>query len=292
MDIIENTCNGLFDPQRWGLPADAVSDVGERLYRFWSRYHDCFRTHTRDPSENAYTYLRAQLTMDTQRNFANMERRVTGGDGQALQHFMSNSPWEARAVFQQLRAELKTQSVLAQGSVVILDESADEKAGADSVGASRQHNGRMGKVDLCRVDTCLAYANPAAGFWTLVDGELFLPEEWFSPAFAERRQKLGIPGERTFESKPALGLKMIRRVNAAGLPFELVACDTLYGRNRALRAALEAEQIAYAADVPADTPVYLKPPRVGVPRKRHRKGRTPTRLQVLSAQCQIGRAHV
>src|SRR5713226_404544 len=106
MDIIENQCNGLFDPQRWGLPADAVYDLGERLYRFWARYHQCFCTRTRDPSENAYTYLRAQLTMDTQRNFANMERRVTGGDGQALQHFMSNSPWSARVVFEQIRGEL------------------------------------------------------------------------------------------------------------------------------------------------------------------------------------------
>ena len=53
--------------------------------------------------------------------------------------------------------------MLQQGSIPILDESADEKAGTYNAGAARQYNGRMGKVDLCRVDTCLAYANARVG---------------------------------------------------------------------------------------------------------------------------------
>jgi SRSO17 transposase len=167
---------------------------------------------------------------------------------------------------------------------LLLDESPDEKAGTNTVGASRQHNGRQGKVDLCQVSTCLAYANLSAGLWTLVDGELFLPQEWFSSAFAERREQLGIADERKFATKITLGLQMIRRVKQAGLRFDCVACDDLYGRNRALREALDSEQIAYAAQVPADTLVYLQPPRVGIPRQRHATGRRPTRLQVLSRQ--------
>src|SRR6201997_4515203 len=159
-------------------------------------------------------YLRAQLTMDTERNFANMDRTLNGGDGQALQHFMSNSPWSGPAVFEQIQAEIKATPALAQGSTLILDESADEKAGMHNVGASRQYNGRLGKVDVCRVDTCLTYAN--GGLWTMVDGELFLPEEWFGAAFAQTRQALGIPSDRTFETKIQLGLKMVKRVKAKG----------------------------------------------------------------------------
>ena len=100
---------------------------------------------------------------------------------------------------------------MAQGSTLILDESADEKAGTHNAGASRQYNGRMGKVDVCRVDTCLTYANTTVGLWAMVDGELFLPQEWFGPDFAQRRKELGIPEERTFETKIALGLKMVKR---------------------------------------------------------------------------------
>ncbi len=51
-----------------------------------------------------------------------------------------------------------------------------------------------------------------------MDGELFLPEEWLGEEFAEIRKKLGIPKERRFETKSQLGLKMIKRTRASGLP--------------------------------------------------------------------------
>jgi len=165
-----------------------------------------------------------------------------------------------------------------------LDESSDEKAGEASAGAGRQHNGRLGKVEPSQTTVGLAYAHPATGTWALIDGELFLPEAWFTPDYADRRQAVGLPPERTLATKPELGLQMIRRVQARGLPFELLACDDLYGKSRAFRATLDAEQIQYAAEVPSDTHVYLQCPKVGVPRRRHRRGKTPTRLKVLSRQ--------
>ena len=188
--------------------------------------------------------------MDAERNFANMERTLSGEDGQSLQHFMSNSPWSGPEVFQQIQREIKASQVPTQGSTLILDESADEKAGTHNAGASRQYNGRMGKVDLCRVDTCLFYANANLGLWTMVDGELFLPEEWFGEDFAQRRKELGIPEPRQFETKSQLGLKMVKRAKANGLPFELLACDTFYGRDSQLRADLAAQGVLYAAQVP------------------------------------------
>jgi SRSO17 transposase len=115
-----------------------------------------------------------------------------------------------------------------------------------------------------------------------VDGELFLPEVWFTKAYAGSRREVDLPAGRTFETKPQLGLKMIRRVQANGLPFERVACDDLYGRSPSFRAALDADGLRYAAKVPANTRVFLKPPVVGVPRRRHPSGRAPTRLRVLS----------
>jgi SRSO17 transposase len=272
----------LYAPGRGGLSAEAVAHLGDRLSQFWLRFRGCFTTRTRDTSAHAYDYLRAQLTMDTERNFANMDRTLHGGDGQALQHFMSNSPWSGPAVFDQIQAEITATPALAHGSTLILDESADEKAGTHNAGASRQYNGRLGKVDVCRVDTCLTYAN--GGLWAMVDGELFLPEEWFGAACAQRRQELDIPVERRFETKLQLGLKMIKRVKAHGLPFDLLACDALYGRDSQFRAALAAEDVQYAAQVPADTLVYLSEPHVGLPLKRGKRGRPPTRLQVLRGQ--------
>jgi SRSO17 transposase len=281
-EAFDSLQGALHDPRRWRLSSEAIGTLGARLYEFWQRFRDCFKTSTRDTSGRAYTYLRGQLTMDGERNFANMARNMTGDDGQALQHFMSNSPWSGPGVFRQMQAEITATPALAQGSTLILDESADEKAGTPNAGASRQYNGRMGKVDVCRVDPCLTYANATVRLWTMVDGELFLPAEWFGPACAQRRKELGIPEERTFETKIALGLKRVKRAKAHGLPFELLAGDALYGRDSQFRADLDTEGVRYAAQVPADTLVYLSEPRVGVPQKRSQRGRPRTRLQVLS----------
>jgi SRSO17 transposase len=272
------------DSQRWGLPREAVLQLGDDLYAFWTRYRIWFQTRTRDTSTNAYLYWRGQLTLEDARNFANIERRLSGRDGQALQQFMSDSPWDAAAVFRQIQSDIRHRPDLQTGGILILDESADEKAGLHSAGAGRQHNGRLGKVELSVVATCLAFAHPATGTWTLVDGELFLPQAWFTPEYAELCAALGVPETRTFQTKPELGLAMIRCAQAQGLPFEGVACDDLYGRSRTFRANLDAEGIPYAAEVPANTQVYLAPPRVRVPRRRHNKGKKPTRRQVLSRQ--------
>src|SRR5438093_2617270 len=122
-------------PRRWGLSAEAVAHLGDRLYQFWLRFRGGFTTRTRDTSEHAYDYLRAQLTMDTERTFANMDRALNGGDGQALQHFMSHSPWSGQVGFSQMQAERKAIPALAHGRTLMLDASAEEKAGTHNAGA-------------------------------------------------------------------------------------------------------------------------------------------------------------
>jgi len=280
--MAKSKCNDAFDPQRWGVPSQAAKDLGNRLRRFWLRFRKCFRTQTRDGSEHAYTYLRGQLTMDAKRNFAKIAQRITGEDGQALQHFMSNSPWAASAVLAEIHGDLKAEPTLAQGSILVLDESADEKGSQNSAGAARLHNGRMGKTDLCVVGVYLAYVNRMQGLWTLADGELFLPAAWCGPDFQTRRKRLGLPAEPQFATKPQLGLRMILRAQQAGLPFELVACDTLYGRNREFRMGLADTHIHYAAEIPEHTRVYLDLPVAGVPARKTTRGKTPRLPKVLN----------
>jgi len=218
--------------------------------------------------------------MERGRNFANIGFN-TGVPEQNMQHFMSNSPWSAWAVIQQVQVEIAATLGLEQGSVLILDESADAKAGEKSAGSGRQYNGRLGKVDMSQVGTFLAYANGSV--WTWVDGELYLPKHWFAPEMAELRKKLGIPAEREFETKIELGWKMIQRTHANGLPFEAICCDDLYGQSSDFRAEMRAAGFIYMADVPCNTPVYLKRPVVGVPEAQPGKhGRKPSRSRVLS----------
>ena len=230
--------------------------MGANLRRFYRHFRSCLKTRTHDTSAYALRYWRGQLTLEDQRNFANIERRLEPGrDGQQLQQFMSDSPWSARSVYQRIQDDIKEDQRFQHGGVLIVDETAEAKAGECSVGAGRQYNGRLGKVDLCQVATCLSFVHPASGVWTLVDDELFLPEHWFSSAYAELRDELGVPAQRIFQTKPQLALAMIQRAAHRGLPFERVAADDLYGRNRAFRAGLG--QLPYALQVPLDTPVCL-----------------------------------
>src|SRR5215470_14740569 len=97
----------------------------------------------------------------------------------------------ARAVIRQVQAELAATPELQQGGVLIVDESADEKASDQTVGAGRQHNGRLGKIEMSQVGTFLGFAKGT--LWTWIDGELFLPEAWFGPDKAPARQRLGVP---------------------------------------------------------------------------------------------------
>lgn len=77
---------------------------------------------------------------------------------------MSESPWSAQAVLEQVWAEVASQHDLQAGNVLILDESAEEKAGGQSAGAGRQYNGRLGKVEMSQVGTFLALANEERRF--------------------------------------------------------------------------------------------------------------------------------
>jgi SRSO17 transposase len=220
--------------------------------------------------------------MTSKRTFANIARRIIApaNDGQALQQFMSDSPWSAQTVTAQVQAELAATPALHHGGMLILDESADAKAGLHSSGAARQWNGRLGKLDLCQVGVFLAFATET--LWTWIDGELVLPEHWFAPEAASERMRLGIPPARQFATKVELGWQMIQRVLAAKVPFEVLLCDDLYGRSQWLRQQLRTAEVLYLADVPADTQVYLRQPVVGVPVARGRNGRPPTLRRVLN----------
>ena len=80
--------------------------------------------------------------MRTGRNYANIARRVIdpGDDGQNFQQFMSDSPWSAGAVFDQIQAEVRQRPEL-RGGMLTLDESGDKKAGNQSAGVARQYLG-------------------------------------------------------------------------------------------------------------------------------------------------------
>lgn len=256
-----------------------IEGLGERLSLFWSGYRGFTSTRTRDTSEYGYHYLSGLLRMPSGRTIANISR-TAGVPEQNMHHYISDSPWSGPELIKQVRNEIVWHSHFAKGSVLILDESADDKAGQQTAGAGRQYNGRRGKVDQCQVGVFLTLAKNGLNCW--IDGELFLPEDWFTNASADRRKQVGIPDERSFATKPELGWQLIARMLAEGVPFDALTCDDLYGRSFWFRSQLANAGVEYYADVPANTQVYLSAPQIGIP--TNRRGPKATQPRVLAPQ--------
>lgn len=196
--------------------------------------------------------------MENDRNLANVGRK-TGVSGQNLQHFVSNSTWSGDEVILAVQNEVRVHSAF-QEAILVLDESAEEKTGEHSAGAGRQHNGRLGKIEMSQVGVFLALVTPDVCTW--IDGELYLPQAWFEASHVEQRTETGVPEELVFHTKPELGWQLIQRTQQRGIPFQAVVMDDLYGRNETLRKNLNDAQIEYYGDVPVNTQVYLEKPQI------------------------------
>ena len=240
------------------MPLEEIKNLGKRLEEFYKRFSQKFHTATRNTSEYGLKYISGLLRMETDRNLANVGRK-TGVSGQNLQHFVSNSTWSGEEVILAVEKEVRVHPAF-QEAILVLDESAEEKAGEHSAGAGRQYNGRLGKIEMSQVGVFLALVTPDVCTW--IDGELFLPKAWLEDSHAEQRKQTGVPEGLAFQTKPELGWQLIKRTQERQVPFQAVVMDDLYGRNGALRQNLTKANIEYYGDIPADTQVYLEKPQI------------------------------
>lgn len=200
--------------------------------------------------------------METKRNINHISQ-VMGVPEQNMQQFISDSPWSGLKLISVLQQEIAFHPHFQEGSVLLIDESADEKAGEYSAGAGRQYNGRLGKIEMSQVGVFLSLVN--RGYHNWIDGELFFPEKWFSDEYSRKRQRIGMPEQRTFATKLELALQMTQRVYENGVPFCAVDRDSLYGRSGEFRDQLDQQGIEYYGDIPNDTRLYRQRPQVIYP---------------------------
>jgi len=276
---------GQTEIEQWGLSLEAILGLGERLSKYYDRYRLSMWTQTDDTSEYGFHYLSSLLRMETKRTMANIAR-TSDVPIQNMQQFISDSPWSGPRLISAIQGEISARPEYAHGSILVIDERADAKSGNTSAGAGRQHNGRLGKVDMCQVGVFLALTHN--GYQTWIDGELYLPAAWFAPANAAKAKRIGIPAERIFATKLELALKMVRAAHEADLPFEAVDCDSLYGRKGWFRDQLDQMGIEYYADIPENTRLYREKPLVYFPlTKQGTPCQTPEILGMPSSAMQV-----
>jgi SRSO17 transposase len=202
-----------------------------------------------------------------------MAETVSGSQYQRLHHMLSESTWDRRSVRRQLIADANIH--FGHTCALVIDESAFAKKGEMSAGVARQWNGRLGKTDNSQVGVFAAVVRDRVA--ALVEGELYVPEEWF--ADATRCQDAGIPEGTEFRTKGEMALTMIHRLRREGLRFAYTVFDAGYGHLPWLLRALDGERETFLAEVHSDQVIYLSDPAPIVPERQSLKGRAPCRLQ-------------
>ncbi len=203
----------------------------------------------------AWHDLQGQLLDLERKTIEPLALALTGGDVQALQQFISQSPWDAEAVLTRHQEIVAATLGDAETGVLIVDGCDFPKHGPESVGVTRQWCGALGKVANCQASVVACYASRHG--YTLVDRRLYLPEKWFTPAYAERRARCGVPPEVTFRTKPQLAGEIVATLRArAVLPFHYVTGDEGFGANTVLLDHLAANDLIYLAEVPHTTRVW------------------------------------
>jgi len=245
-------------------------------------YHSLFTGHRRENTPTAYEYLEGLL--NSEKGHANMERmeeEIEGSEYRRYQHFLSNSPWDHIPVIRHVAQEASAifqEHWERQGTPTgyLLDESAHLKKGTASVGVSRQYAGVAGKVDNCQVGVDVSLCNDTQA--TLINERLFLPEGWADAP--ERCQNAGIPpDQRVHVSKPQQALAMIDEDRAAGIQWDWIGGDGLYGHSYELAKGLDERELFSGLDVHKDALIDTEKPEIAVPARTHARGRTPMKLQ-------------
>ena len=220
-------------------------------------------------------YLEGQMLELERKSIEPMAQALEGGNVQALQQFISDSPWDDEPIIEQHQT-LVAETLGEPEGLVILDGCEFPKQGADSVGVAHQYCGPLGKLANCQASVLLAYASE--GGQTLLDRRLYLPEEWFDDEHRERWNKGGIPAVG-MHTKPELGWAMLESLIERGVvPFSTIAMDV--SRDTHLLTEIAAKNRHYFAAVDRSLRVWLRRPRVVAPSYSSSGGRPVTRVHL------------
>ena len=219
---------------------------------------------------NAELYVRGLLAAGARKSLEPLVERLDGdGDYQSLQQFLADSPWDAGRLMQ---AAAERVAPVVGAEAWVLDDTGFPKDGKKSPGVKRQYSGTLGKIGNCQIGVSLHAVGERA---TLPLGwALYLPEDWC--ADAERRKRAKIPEDVGFQTKPQLGLGLVKQAAGWAIDRAPVLGDAAYGENTQLRTALDSSAIEYVLSINPETTIYAPGAVFAVPeRKPGKPGRSP-----------------
>jgi SRSO17 transposase len=241
-----------------GMEAAALTSLMSELESFLRRLDDCFVRVEQRRSLRAY--VRGQLS-DLPRKSIEPMALACGMAPRTLQQFLSVHGWDDELLRDRVQQLIGREHHDAE-SILILDETYHAKKGDKTPGVQRQWCGTKGVTDNCLVTVHLAYvAGAEAEFRTLVDSELFLPEESWSED-RPRCRAAGIPDELVHRTKWQIALEMIDRTRRNGMRPAWLTFDAGYGMVTDFLLALDDRGVTYVGEVAGHLTGWTKPPPV------------------------------
>ena len=237
------------------MDVKTIMRIKPELTRFLHQFDDCFGRVT----------TRRYLDLYVEGQLSNLPRKsiepiadASGEPPRNLQQFLSLFRWDQAAVRDRLQQYVARRHTH-RHSVGVIDETSFAKKGDKTACVQRQHCGAVGKIENCVVSVHLGYATP--DFYTLLDGQLFLPEEtWHEDR--QRCEQAGIPEDVVYRPKWQIALEQYRRAIANGVRFAWLTFDEYYGRSGHFLRELDHMGQNYVAEVPVNFMAWTRRPDV------------------------------
>ena len=225
--------------------AAGIDDVVERIAGRFGRS---------EPRRRAAAYLRGLLSRVERKNGWQLAEAAGDRTPDGVQEFLSRMRWDADAVRDDLQKYVVEQ--FGDGdAVLVLDETGFLKKGKKSAGVARQYSGTAGRIENSQIGVFLGYASRHGR--VLLDRALYLPKDWAKDRL--RRAEAHIPDDMTFTTKPMLGLAMLERARASGVPFAWITGDSVYGGVYAIRQWAQQHRCGYVLTVASNQHLGLRP---------------------------------
>ena len=203
--------------------------------------------------ERSGTYVRGLLGDAPRKNIEQIALGL-GENVRDLQYFVGQSPWKTEPVIE-IHQRLVAETLGEADGVVLIDEFGVVKQGDCSVGVAAQYCGSVGKVANSQNGVYLGYASRKG--YSLIEGQLFMPESWFEEEHKDQREACGVPSDLKAETKPEIGLELLKRaIQRGSLPFHWVAADELYGDLPAFRDGVAALNKWYFTEIKCSTQIW------------------------------------
>jgi len=213
----------------------------------WCKRFDDLLSHQAQKREFR-NYIGGLLGESERKNLSQMAANAVGVKYHRLHHFLTEAPWSAIDINARRLQVMNqcSQTRIARGFTLIIDDSGHRKSGNFTAGVGRQYIGEIGKTD-----------NGIVVVTThLYDGTKSLPLD-----LELYRNAQSLPfgkQDKEFQKKPQLALNLVDRSLARGERPGIVLIDAGYGNNTTFLKELENRQLKYLGGIAKNRKVKIE----------------------------------